>query len=43
MYGGSNRGNYGSVEASDGEYHGQPAHADVTIPPLSAIYLVRDT
>jgi len=43
IYGGSNRGNYGSVEASDGEYHGQPAHADVTIPPLSAIYLVRDT
>ncbi|WP_417741256.1 1,4-alpha-glucan branching protein GlgB [Salipiger sp.] len=42
IYGGSNRGNLGSVEAQDGAYHGQPAHADVTLPPLSAIYLVRD-
>lgn len=43
IYGGENRGNYGSVEAHKGEMHGQPAHADVTLPPLSTVWLMRDT
>ncbi|MGR3502366.1 1,4-alpha-glucan branching protein GlgB [Pseudaestuariivita sp.] len=42
IYGGSNSGNYGGVEAFEGESHGQPAHATVTLPPLGAVYLVRD-
>ncbi|EIE50653.1 glycogen branching enzyme [Citreicella sp. 357] len=42
LYGGGNRGNYGVVEALDGSHHGQPAHADIVLPPLSVIYLVRD-
>ncbi|WP_289151382.1 1,4-alpha-glucan branching protein GlgB [uncultured Salipiger sp.] len=43
IYGGENRGNYGSVEAHEGEMHGQPAHADITLPPLSTVWLMRDT
>ncbi|SFC99115.1 1,4-alpha-glucan branching protein GlgB [Salipiger profundus] len=42
LYGGGNRGNYGGVDAKDGTHHGQPAYADVTLPPLSAIYLVHE-
>ncbi|GGG60834.1 1,4-alpha-glucan branching enzyme GlgB [Salipiger pallidus] len=42
IYGGGNRGNYGQVEAVEGEMHGQPAHVDLTVPPLSAIYLIKD-
>ncbi|APZ54786.1 1,4-alpha-glucan branching protein GlgB [Salipiger abyssi] len=43
IYGGGNRGNYGAVEAHAGDHHGQPAYADVTIPPLSTVYLIRDS
>ncbi|MBU2962237.1 1,4-alpha-glucan branching protein GlgB [Citreicella sp. C3M06] len=42
VYGGGNRGNYGAIEALPGESHGQPAHAEILLPPLSVIYLVRD-
>ncbi len=41
-YGGGNRGNFGAVMAREGDHHGQPAHADIVLPPLSVIYLVRD-
>jgi 1,4-alpha-glucan branching enzyme len=42
IYGGGNRGNLGTVTATDEGWHGQPASARVTIPPLSAVFLTRD-
>ena len=41
-YGGGGRGNLGSVAAVAGESHGQPAHADVVLPPLSTLILIKD-
>ncbi|RCW82470.1 1,4-alpha-glucan branching protein GlgB [Paracoccus lutimaris] len=41
-YGGGGRGNLGSVTAVAGESHGQPAHADVVLPPLSTLILIKD-
>ena len=38
-YGGSNLGNLGGVEAVDESWHGQPASAVLTLPPLSGIIL----
>ncbi len=37
-YTGSGVGNLGSVQASDGEWSGQPAHADVVLPPLATVW-----
>ncbi|WNO53651.1 1,4-alpha-glucan branching protein GlgB [Stakelama saccharophila] len=42
LYGGSNFGNGGAVEAADEPLHGQPASASVTLPPLAAIFLCHD-
>ncbi|MBF9059513.1 1,4-alpha-glucan branching protein GlgB [Rhodobacterales bacterium HKCCSP123] len=42
LYGGGNRGNMGRIEAQAGESHGQPAHAQVYLPPLSTLFLVPD-
>ena len=39
IYGGGNRGNLGVVTAKDGDSHGQPAWADVMIPPLTTLFL----
>ncbi len=39
VYGGSNVGNLGSVEAEDVPWHGQPASAVLRVPPLGALYL----
>ena len=39
LYGGSNTGNMGSVTATGEGWHGQPASARVTIPPLSTVFL----
>ncbi|MCC6831752.1 MAG: 1,4-alpha-glucan branching protein GlgB [Thermoleophilia bacterium] len=36
-YGGSGWGNLGAIEAVEGEWHGLPAHADITLPPLSVL------
>ncbi len=41
-YGGSNLGNLGGVEAVDESWHGQPASAILTLPPLSGLILRRD-
>ena len=41
-YGGSNLGNLGGVEAVEERFHGQPASASLTLPPLSGLILVRD-
>jgi 1,4-alpha-glucan branching enzyme len=39
IYGGGNVGNMGQVEAEDTSWHGQPASAEVTIPPLATLWL----
>ncbi|ETX14594.1 1,4-alpha-glucan branching protein [Roseivivax halodurans JCM 10272] len=41
-YGGSGRGNDGAVLAKPEPSHGQAASARVVIPPLAAIYLVKE-
>jgi 1,4-alpha-glucan branching enzyme len=41
-YGGSNLGNLGGVEAAEDGWHGQPASATLTLPPLSGLILRRD-
>ncbi|MDM4764340.1 1,4-alpha-glucan branching protein GlgB [Galbitalea sp. SE-J8] len=38
-YGGSGVGNYGAVTAADEPWAGRPASAELTIPPLGALYL----
>jgi 1,4-alpha-glucan branching enzyme len=43
VYGGSNMGNLGGVEAEGLPWHSQPFSALVTLPPLSALWLVPDT
>ena len=42
LYGGSNTGNMGTVAATAEGWHGQPASAHVTIPPLSTMFLTWD-
>jgi 1,4-alpha-glucan branching enzyme len=37
MFGGSNMGNQGWIEARDVSWHGQPASALVTLPPLAVV------
>jgi 1,4-alpha-glucan branching enzyme len=39
IYGGSNVGNLGGVEAADEPWHGLPASASLTLPPLAAVFL----
>jgi 1,4-alpha-glucan branching enzyme len=39
IYGGGNRGNLGGVVATEQQCHGRPWSAEVTLPPLSAVYL----
>jgi 1,4-alpha-glucan branching enzyme len=40
VYGGSNMGNFGAVEAEPQPWHDQPFSATVNVPPLSVIWLV---
>ncbi len=42
-YGGSGVGNLGSVEAVPEPFHGRPASATITVPPLGALWLVPET
>jgi len=42
LYGGGNRGNLGGVTAEVVPHQGQPFSATLSLPPLSAIYLVND-
>ena len=42
LYGGGNRGNLGRIEGREGHSHGQPAHAELYLPPLSTLFLVPD-
>ena len=39
IYGGSNVGNSGAVEALELPSHGQPASVELTLPPLATIVL----
>jgi 1,4-alpha-glucan branching enzyme len=39
-YGGSGLGNLGEVEASGRGWHDQPYSAELTLPPLSVVWLV---
>jgi 1,4-alpha-glucan branching enzyme len=41
-YGGSGVGNYGSVESVPEPWHGRPASAVISVPPLAALWLVHD-
>ncbi|MBM9466845.1 1,4-alpha-glucan branching protein GlgB [Nakamurella sp. YIM 132084] len=41
-YGGSGAGNMGAVMASDTSWHGQPASATLTLPPLGALWFVPE-
>jgi 1,4-alpha-glucan branching enzyme len=41
-YGGSDVGNLGSLEPEPVPWHNQPFSAEVTLPPLAAIWLVPD-
>lgn len=42
VYGGGGRGNLGRITARPGGSHGQPAYADLLLPPLSTLIFVRD-
>ena len=41
-YGGTDIGNLGGVEATAQGWHGQPFSAQVTLPPLGAVWLVPE-
>jgi 1,4-alpha-glucan branching enzyme len=41
-YGGGNVGNLGGVSPEPIPWHGQPVSAEVTLPPLAAVWLVPD-
>jgi 1,4-alpha-glucan branching enzyme len=43
LYGGGDRGNMGGVDASGPGWHGQPHSAEITIPPLSAVFLIHES
>ncbi len=42
FYGGSDLGNLGGVEPEPVPWHDQPVSAEVTLPPLAAVWLVPD-
>ncbi|ETX29737.1 1,4-alpha-glucan branching protein GlgB [Roseivivax isoporae] len=43
IYGGGGRGNMGAVTAGDTPSHGQPASASVVLPPLGAVFWIKET
>src|SRR5437763_3573721 len=43
FYGGSDVGNLGGVQPDPIPWHGQPFSAEVTLPPLAAVWLVPET
>jgi 1,4-alpha-glucan branching enzyme len=38
LYTGSGVGNLGGIEAVEGDWSGQPAYADITVPPLATVW-----
>jgi 1,4-alpha-glucan branching enzyme len=43
LYGGSGVGNLGVVEAVDEPWHGRPASATITVPPLGVLWLAPES
>ena len=43
LYGGSDVGNLGAVEAEEIAWHGQPCSAEVTLPPLAVVWFVPES
>jgi 1,4-alpha-glucan branching enzyme len=43
FYGGSGVGNLGAVQAEAVPWHDQPYSAELTLPPLGAVWLVPDS
>ena len=43
IYGGSGVGNLGVIEATDEPWHGRPASATLTVPPLGVLWLAPET
>jgi 1,4-alpha-glucan branching enzyme len=42
-FGGSGMGNYGRIETEDHSWHGLPASARLTLPPLAVLWLAPET
>jgi 1,4-alpha-glucan branching enzyme len=42
FYGGSDQGNFGGILAEAVPWHGQPYSAELTVPPLAALWLVPE-
>jgi 1,4-alpha-glucan branching enzyme len=42
VYYGSGVGNLGTITATAGDHHGQPAYADIVVPPLATVWFRRD-
>ncbi|MCW2774925.1 MAG: 1,4-alpha-glucan branching enzyme [Nocardioides sp.] len=43
IYAGSGVGNFGLVEAVEGSWSGQPAHATIVVPPLATVWFRKRT
>jgi 1,4-alpha-glucan branching enzyme len=43
LYGGSGVGNLGGVEAVDEPWHGRPASASITVPPLGVVWFTPES
>ena len=43
IYGGSGVGNLGAVEAVEEKWHGRPASATITVPPLGVLWLAPES
>jgi 1,4-alpha-glucan branching enzyme len=43
VYGGSGTGNYGGIEAQPEPWHGQPASAVITVPPMGVLWLALES
>ncbi len=42
VYGGGNRGNMGGVDAQAGDWQGQPASVNITLPPLATLFFALE-
>ena len=43
VYGGSGTGNLGAIDAMPEPWHGQPASARITLPPLGVLWLTPES
>ena len=42
-YAGSGVGNLGAITATRGDHHGQPAYADIVVPPLATVWFRKES